>query len=84
MDYIPPELLPADLLTGTAGTSSKNIKKLQSKSASIKDKKEEYEKEMILKALQNNKWNQSITAADLGLPESTLRYKMRKLRINKE
>ena len=41
----------------------------------------EAEKEMILTALQNNKWNRAMTAKELKINPSTLWRKMKKLKI---
>ena len=57
---------------------------MNNKTLSIKEKKAAYEKDIIIKALQNNNWNQSATAEELGLHESTLRYRMQKYRIKKQ
>jgi len=40
-----------------------------------------HEREEILKALEEAKWNRKQAAAILGIPYSTLRYKIQKLRI---
>jgi len=43
----------------------------------------DYEKELIRQALIQHQWNQTSTATSLGIPESTLRYKMQKYKIKK-
>ena len=43
----------------------------------------EAEKELILSALQNNKWNRALTAKELKINPSTLWRKMKKLKIIK-
>ena len=83
-DYIPPGLLPEDILLKTGKTFSRQTKQVTSKTLSIKEKKAEYEKEMIIKALHKNNWNQSAAAQELGLHESTLRYRLRKFGIKKQ
>jgi Nif-specific regulatory protein len=83
VDYIPPELLPEDILSNAGGIFSRQNRPITSKTLSIKEKKADYEKDMLMKALIKNNWNQSIAAEELGLHESTLRYKMRRLGIKK-
>jgi len=41
------------------------------------------EKEHIINALENNRWNQSATARALGLTLRQLRYRIDKLKLNK-
>jgi Nif-specific regulatory protein len=43
----------------------------------------QYERKSILKALIDNDWNQSASARQLGMGESTLRYKMKKYGLNR-
>lgn len=83
MEYIPSELLPDDIIYYAAESPSRRKQKFQSNKVSIKEKKIDFEKEMIIKALVRNNWNQSKAADELGLHESTLRYKIRKFRIQK-
>ena len=75
-DYIPSESLPDSIMVYTIENMPRQ--------GSIQKKKADYEKDMIIKALQKNNWNQSVTAEELGLHESTLRYRMRKFRIKKK
>lgn len=42
------------------------------------------EKEMLLKTLQENNWNQSKTAKKLGIKRATLQYRMQKYGFSKE
>jgi two-component system response regulator PilR (NtrC family) len=44
---------------------------------------ENMEKEQIMQALENNRWNQSATARSLGITLRQLRYKIEKLELNK-
>lgn len=44
---------------------------------------ENMEKEQITQALENNRWNQSATARSLGITLRQLRYKIKKLELNK-
>jgi transcriptional regulator with GAF, ATPase, and Fis domain len=50
---------------------------------SLQERLKDYEKELIRHALIQHHWNQSSTASTLGIPESTLRYKMQKYKIKK-
>jgi Nif-specific regulatory protein len=42
-----------------------------------------YEKAMIVKALQENKWNQSRAARSLGISRDNLRYRIKKFKIER-
>ncbi len=42
-----------------------------------------YEKAMIIKALQNNNWNQTRAARELGISRDNLRYRVKKYEIKK-
>ena len=42
-----------------------------------------YEKAMIIKALQNNNWNQTRAAKELGISRDNLRYRVKKYEIKK-
>ena len=53
------------------------------KNKPLNDSLMEYEKELIRQALIHRHWNQTSTADTLGIPESTLRYKMQKYKIKK-
>ena len=53
------------------------------KKTSLKDSLHEYEKKLVLKALEENDWNQNKAAGSLDLLEQTLRAKMKKLGIVK-
>jgi transcriptional regulator with PAS, ATPase and Fis domain len=84
LDYIPPELLPENILSHTEKSRSQHETKNQNSKLNIRDKQSIYEKEIILKVLIKNGWNQSVAAEELGLHESTLRYRMRKYGIKKK
>ena len=43
----------------------------------------DFESRMIYDALNESNWNQSEAARKLGIPEQTLRYKMKKYNISK-
>ncbi len=49
----------------------------------IKANRNLVEKTALTELLEKNKWNQSATARDLGIHESSLRYKMKQLHIQK-
>jgi Nif-specific regulatory protein len=83
-DYISPELLPEDVLLKSEKTFAGQSKQVNSKTMNIEAKKAEYEKDIIFESLQKNNWNQSMAAEELGLHESTLRYRMRKFGIKKQ
>ncbi len=40
-----------------------------------------YERRLILKALEDNEWNNIKTAEHIGVPRTTLLFKMKKLNI---
>jgi transcriptional regulator with PAS, ATPase and Fis domain len=84
IDYIPYELLPDDIISQAASKLSRQRRKFQTDKLSIKDKKADFEKEMIIHSLEKNKWNQTVAADELGLHESTLRYRMKKFGIKKK
>ena len=42
---------------------------------------ERYERRLILKALEENDWNRSKTADQIGIPRTTLLFKMKQLNI---
>jgi transcriptional regulator with PAS, ATPase and Fis domain len=42
---------------------------------------ERYERRLILKALEDNEWNRSKTAEQIGIPRTTLLFKMKQLNI---
>jgi Nif-specific regulatory protein len=51
---------------------------------SLNQQVEKFEKEIILKTLDDSEWNQSRAARFLDIPEQTLRYKMKKMEINRK
>jgi transcriptional regulator with PAS, ATPase and Fis domain len=81
MKYIPTSLLTENILSKAGHSFSGQTKQVIKKSMNIKEKKAAYEMEMIYRALQNNHWNKTLAARELGLHESTLRYRMRKFGI---
>ena len=42
---------------------------------------ERYERRLILSALEENDWNRSKTAVQIGIPRTTLLFKMKQLNI---
>ena len=54
-----------------------------SSTGSIRSQKDAYERELLIEALQRNKWNQSATAKELGVDEKSVRYKMKKFAIQR-
>jgi DNA-binding NtrC family response regulator len=42
---------------------------------------ERYERRLILKALEDNEWNKIKTAEQIGIPRTTLLFKMKRLEI---
>ena len=80
---IHPDLLPENILHRTVDKTSGQSDAALVKTYGIQKKKADYEKEMIIDALEKNNWNQTTTAEELGLHESTLRYRMKKFGIKK-
>lgn len=83
-DNFSSDLLPEDILAQSTKTVPRQSESSRSNVLNIRQKKAVYEKDMLLKALQNNNWNQSAAAEELGLHESTLRYRMKKFGIKKK
>ena len=75
-ELLPPEIKPMDIEVTDAVSSASNFQGIKSKKAS-------YEKNMLLEALEKHGWNQSSAANELGIHESTLRYKIQKFGIKK-
>lgn len=85
---LPPdsELLDTSVLPGELARELKIQTPLESFSLQKKGLNEslmEMEAQMIREALQNNNWNQSRAARVLQISEQTIRYKMKKLGIQK-
>jgi Nif-specific regulatory protein len=81
---IHPDLLPENILHRTVDKVSGQSVTTLLKTDGIQKKKADYEKEIIIDALEKNNWNQTVTAEELGLHESTLRYRMKKFGIKKK
>lgn len=73
------DLLPSEIKKKEANISESTAP--ESHARSIKVKKASYEKQMLLEALEKHHWNQSAAARELGIHESTLRYKMQRFGI---
>jgi DNA-binding NtrC family response regulator len=82
-DFLKPELLPENIRTAETASAIQEKQDITNEQKPIEKKKADYEKEMIIEALEKNRWNQSVTADELGIHESTLRYRMRKFGIRK-
>ena len=66
---------------GMLSDSIKNYFKLHSDKGLLERNVERYERRLILKALENNDWNRIRTAAEIGIPRTTLIGKMKRLNI---
>ncbi|MGD2117460.1 MAG: sigma-54 dependent transcriptional regulator [Chromatiales bacterium] len=53
-------------------------------SGTLEQRLENYEKRIILEALQRNRWNRNETAKSLGISNRQLRYRMDKLELDSE
>ena len=82
LEVIPPELVPEELSRKQPDTHHSAIS--LSPAASIDSEKKWVEKRALCEILKKHQWNQSAAAKELGIHESTLRYKMKKLGIQKE
>jgi two-component system nitrogen regulation response regulator NtrX len=71
---IEPHHLPPELFRGTSKSPQKPYESLQ-------EARSAYEREFVLRKLEENRWNMSKTAAALGLERSHLYRKMRALGI---
>jgi transcriptional regulator with PAS, ATPase and Fis domain len=81
--YIPQELLPDNIRSCSTEFVVNSNTTSDVRSKNIDQKKADYEKNIIIEVLQKNGWNQSVAAKELGIHESTLRYRMRKFGIHK-
>lgn len=66
------------------GMLSEKIKRTfesQNEGGLLGSRVERFERRLILKALEDNEWNRLKTAEDIGIPRTTLLFKMRKLNI---
>jgi transcriptional regulator with PAS, ATPase and Fis domain/Tfp pilus assembly protein PilF len=66
---------------GMLSDSIKNYFRLHSDKGLLERNVERYERRLILKALENNDWNRIRTAAEIGIPRTTLIGKMKRLNI---
>ena len=58
-----------------------NLERQQQENKLLEKATEAFERSFILKALEKEKWNRSAAARALGIPTSTLKYKVKKLKI---
>ena len=77
-DTILPDHLP--LPPGMGTTKNEREKMLQT--GTLPDRLDQYEKQIVLEALEENNWVRSKAATALGIPRPTLNYKMAKHNIN--
>jgi two-component system response regulator AtoC len=66
---------------GMLSDSIKDYFNLHSDKGLLERSVERYERRLILKALENNDWNRIRTAAEIGIPRTTLLGKMKRLNI---
>jgi DNA-binding NtrC family response regulator/tetratricopeptide (TPR) repeat protein len=59
----------------------KKVFKLKNDGGILTRRVERYERRLILKALEQNDWNRSRTAEQIGIPRTTLLFKMKQLDI---
>lgn len=74
-------MLP-DVLRKEWQSINKNIP-ARAMASSLEEQVKQLERKLILKALEENDWNQSRAARTLGISEQTIRYKISKLGIKK-
>jgi DNA-binding NtrC family response regulator len=82
LEYLPPELLPAEIRFN-AFESNDNISLNSETSQDMNTMTAAYEKKLLLNALNKHHWNQSSAARELGVNEKTVRDKMKKYHIKK-
>ena len=76
------EILPKEYVEEI---KNKNIEQYASQSnLSLNEKLQDIEAQIIREALITHNWNQTKAAQSLNIPEQTLRYRMRKLKISKD
>ncbi len=78
-EYLTRDLLPTEIQLAAVLDHEMN----SSPTESIRNKRDEQEKKMLLETLLKNNWNQSAAARDLGMHEKTIRYRMQKFGIKK-
>jgi len=79
VEYLTRDLLPTEIQLAAVLDNEMN----SSPTDSLRNKRDEQEKKMLLETLIKNDWNQSATARDLGMHEKTIRYRMQKFGIKK-
>jgi len=78
-EYITRDLLPTEIQLAAVLDNEMN----SARTDSLRNKRDEQEKKMLLETLIKNDWNQSAAARDLGMHEKTIRYRMQKFGIKK-
>lgn len=85
--YLRQENIPGYILDIMNSNNQENISESISESTlnySLEEKVNEFEKDLILKSLDNNTWNVTKTAKSLGVTRQSLIYRMRKLGLNRD
>lgn len=54
---------------------------MQNEKSKLNQALDTFEKDFIISTMENQNWSRKKTAQDLGIPLSTLKYKMKKLKI---
>ena len=78
--YIEPDLLPLEVLPQGATDLPDSCGNGQ---PDMKTLKQNYEKTMLLEALEKHGWNQSAAARELGVTERTVRYKIQRFGLKR-
>ena len=79
-----PPLTPIDTATDPSPATIATTEPALDGSASMEDHLEEMEKQMILKALEETRWNKTAAAKKLGITFRVLRYRLSKLGLDKD
>lgn len=78
-EYLTRDLLPTEIQLAAVLDNEMNAMPTDS----IRRKRDEQEKKILLETLIKNNWNQSAAARDLGMHEKTIRYRIQKFGIKK-
>lgn len=78
-EYLTRDLLPTEIQLAAVLNDETHA----TPPTSIRRKRDEQEKKILLETLLKNNWNQSAAARDLGMHEKTIRYRMQKFGIKK-
>ena len=76
-----PEILPVEFQSDF--NKYRKLYLNSEKKEPLKDILNKYEKKILQKTLEENKWNQSKAARELRISERTIRYKIENLEIKK-